>query len=140
MALCYQIERNVNVMIDFTNTSCIPAGGKGGALSFILNSSRPVFSVEKAKMGWLLAAIAATGAVLNDNKSAPVDEILMSDIALMKQRIWYRISADTAKSLQRRVKADQIDLETMYAEISKSMSRVDVPLKLPAPNQQRPPS
>jgi hypothetical protein len=69
-ALCYQIEKMVNALVDYTQTSCLPTPGKGqGSQSFILLSSQPVFSVEASKKAWVLVAVAATGDALNKSAS-----------------------------------------------------------------------
>jgi hypothetical protein len=45
----------------------------------------------------------------------------------MKSRTAYVMPAALAKSLQRRAKADQISLETMYAEISRNLTQKSIP-------------
>jgi hypothetical protein len=60
-SICYQVQRSMNAMVDYTDTSCLPASGKAGALSFVVLSSQPVLSVaslEAAKKAWLLAVVA----------------------------------------------------------------------------------
>jgi len=121
-ALCYQIEKMVNALVDYTQTSCLPTAGKSqGSYSFILLSSQPVFSVEASKKGWVLVSVAAAGDALNKNVSVKAEEIWLSDANQMKNRIAYIMPSELAKSLQRRIKADEINLDTMYSEISKNL-------------------
>src|SRR5262245_29497614 len=48
-SVCYEVEKYINALVDYTQTSCIPARGKAGASSFTILSSAPVFSVEASK-------------------------------------------------------------------------------------------
>lgn len=123
-AMCYQIEKTVNALVDYTQTSCLPTGGRQqGTYSFVVLSSQPVFSVEPSKKAWLLVAVAAVGDVLNKNASVKAEELWLSDAILMKNRVAYLMPAGVAKSLQRRIKADQITLDTMYSEICKNLAQ-----------------
>jgi len=129
-AMCYQIETTANALVDYTRTSCLPSGGNTpGTYSFILLSSQPVFSVEASKKAWLLGAVAAVGDVLNRNPLVKAEELWLSDSNQMKNRAAYVMPADKARSLQRLVKSDRINLDTMYAEISKSLKRRQIPKK-----------
>ena len=126
-ALCYQIEKMINALVDYTKTSCLPTAGKDKeSHSFILLSSQPVFSGAASKKGWVLVAVAATSDALNKNASVKAEELWLSDANQMKSRTAYVIPAALAKSLQRKIKADQISLDTMYSEISKSMSQKSI--------------
>lgn len=129
-AMCYQIEKTINALVDYTQTSCLPTRGNlPGNYSFIVLSSQPIFSVEPSKKAWLLAAVAAVGEAMNKNASVKADEVWLSDGNLMKNRIAHVMSADTSKSLQRRIKADQITLDAMYSEISKNLTRKTIEKK-----------
>jgi hypothetical protein len=122
-AMCYQIEKAINALVDYTHTSCLPTNGKSpGSHSFVLISSQPVFSVEPSKKAWLLVAVAVVGNTLNKNTAIKAGELWLSDVYLTKNRVAHVMSASTAKSLQRRIKADQISLETMYSEILKNLT------------------
>lgn len=121
-ALCYQIQNSVNVIADFTQTSCLPnAGNVPGSYSFVLLSSKPVFSAEDSKKAWLIVAVGVAGASLNKQPSVKADELWFSDTTLMKNRIVHVFPASIAKSLQHRAKNDQIDLEEMYREIKRNL-------------------
>jgi hypothetical protein len=129
-ALCYQIQNSVNALADFTDTRCFPsAGNTPKSLSFIILSSKPVFSVEASKKAWVLVAVAASGDSLNKQSSIKADELWLSDTNLLKGHIAYVIPASLAKSLQRRVKNGQINIETMYSEINRNLVRKTVQKK-----------
>lgn len=127
-AMCYQIEKMVNALVDYTQTSCLPTAGKSpGTHSFILISSKPVFSVEASKKGWLLVAVTATGDALNKNASVKADELLLSDANQMKSRTAYVLPAALARSLQQQIKSNKIGLESMYSQISSNLSQRSIP-------------
>jgi hypothetical protein len=122
-SICYEVQNAVNGLVDYTQTSCLPSGGKAGALSFIVISSQPVFSVEASKKGWVLVAVASIGKTLNEQPSVKADELWLSDANQMKSRVAYVLPASIAKSLQRQVYNGQLDLEGMYAAIKKNLVR-----------------
>ncbi len=126
-SICYEVQNAVNALVDYTQTSCLPSGGKAGALSFIVLSSQPVFSVEASKKGWLLVAVASVGKTLNEQPSVKADELWLSDTNLMKSRVAHVFPAALAKSLQRQVYNGQIDLEGMYAAIKKNLVQKTIP-------------
>ncbi len=68
-SICFDVHNTVNALVDYTQTSCLPSGGKAGAISFIVLSSQPVFSVETSKKGWLLVVVASIGKTLNEQPS-----------------------------------------------------------------------
>src|SRR5437870_9821021 len=69
-SICRQIEKSVNTLADFTQTSCAPGAGVAkGSLSFIVLSSKPVFAVESSKKAWLITVVGAAGNFLNDSKT-----------------------------------------------------------------------
>jgi hypothetical protein len=122
-SICYEVQRAVNGLVDYTQTSCSPAGGKAGALSFIVISSESVFSVEVSKKAWLLVVVASIGKTLNEQPSVKTDELWLSDANQMKSRVAYVLPVSLAKSLQRQVYNGQIDIEGMYAAIKKNLVR-----------------
>ena len=127
-AICFQIERFINTLVDYTHTSCVPMfGTEKRAFSFALISTKPVLSVEAAKKGWIISAVGSAGEILNRNPSLKVDQLFLSDVERMKSRVAYMVSANVVKSLQRRIKADQIGIEAMYSEVSKNMTRQVAP-------------
>src|SRR5437588_11525342 len=76
ISICRQIEKSVNALADFTQTSCAPGAGVAkGSLSFIVLSSRPVFAVESSKKAWLITVVGATGNFLNESKAVKAEEL-----------------------------------------------------------------
>lgn len=128
-SICYEVQSAVNSLVDYTQTTCLPGAGKAGALSFIVVSSKPVFSVEASKKGWLLVAVASVGKTLNEQPSVRTDELWLSDSNLMQRRVAYSFPATLAKSLQRRVSNGQIDLEGMYSAIKMNLVQKTIPKK-----------
>lgn len=120
-SVCYEVENAVNALVDYTQTKCLPTGGKAGALSFIVISSEPVFSVEASKKAWVLVAVASIGKTMNNQPSVKVDELWLSDVNQMKGRVAHVIPMSLAKSLQRQAYDGQIDLDGMYAAIKKNL-------------------
>jgi hypothetical protein len=91
--LCYRIEDFVNALVDYTTTQCIPApeDQKKDLVSFILVSGKPIFNLEAAKKGWLVAVVAAVGKVMRDNPKLPAGKVIVTDTSLLKQRrgFWF---------------------------------------------------
>lgn len=128
-ALCSRVVTEVNIMIEWTKTVCIPTRGKKpGAYSFIIISAQPVFSADKSKKGWLLVVAASIGKNLN-KIPLNAEELWLSDAYLTKSYVTHILPAHIAKSLQRQIKADQITLDMMYSEISKNLTRKAVSKK-----------
>lgn len=128
-SICYEVQNAVNALVDYTQTSCLPSGGKAGALSFIVLSSQPVFSVEASKKAWLLVVVASIGKSLNEQPSVKTDELWLSDANLIKNRVAYVLPTSLAKSLQRQVYNGQIDLEGMFVAIKKNLVQKTIPKK-----------
>lgn len=128
-SICYEVQNYVNALVDFTKSTCVPSGGKEGALSFIIISSEPVLSVEAAKKAWLLVVVGSLGKTLNDQPSLKVDELWLSDTNHMKNRIAFVLQADIAKSLQKKAYNGQIELDEMYAKIQKNLEKKRIPKK-----------
>jgi hypothetical protein len=131
VAICVEIEGPIDALADFTDTKCLPAGvaAPGGA-NFFLLSEKPVFSVEASKKAWILTCMGAVGFVLNDKRPTfKADEVVLSDVERMKSRTGYMVKATVLKSLQRRVKNDELDLDAAYAELLKNLRQVNVPAR-----------
>lgn len=122
---CYDMEALINKLASFTSTKCLPAKGTTG-FSFIFLSSEPVFSVPAAKKAWLLSIVGAFGNTFNKNTMIS-DEVIVSDMNSMKQRINYKIPAPIARKLQRQIKTNQIGLEEMYREILTNLKQHKIP-------------
>lgn len=124
LAICHQAEAAINLLVDYTNTACIPTKGNAkGTMTFLLVSTAPVFSVEASKKAWILTAVGAVGKFLNDRPSFKADELWFSDVNNVKQHVAYVMPASLARNLSIKVRADKIDLEQMYAEIQRSLTR-----------------
>lgn len=126
-AFCYELEKNINYLVDYTRTACIPTRGAGSQHSFILISEQPVFSVEVSKQGWVLGIVDVAGSLMNQDSSLKVDQLVLSDVNQMKKRVAYAMPATLAKSLQRRAKADQLTFEQLLTESMAGLKRQSVP-------------
>ena len=122
---CYEMQNLINVLVDFTETKCIPGGGDVG-MSFIFVSSEPVFSVPAAKKAWLTSVVGMFGKTFNTN-SMESDQVIFTDTILLTRREAYWMPAPKAKQLQHQVKNNQIDIETMYQRISESLQELAIP-------------
>ena len=121
-SICYEAERTVNALADFTRTTCLPSRGrKAGTYGFIVLSGKAVLANDKSKKVWTLIATAAVGKALNDRPGVKGDELWLSDAPTMKRRQAYVVPASLAQSLQRRVHGGQISLDQMYAELGRHM-------------------
>jgi hypothetical protein len=129
VAACADIEGMIDGLVDYTDTKCLPAAAAASAgASFIIISEQPVFSVDASKKGWLLASLGAVGFVLNEERpSFKADEVIFSDVQRMKERTGYVIKVSVLKSLQRKVKADELSLEAAYTEMLSGMRPMTLP-------------
>ena len=125
LGYCAEMENNINALVDYTTTKCLPVKGSA-APSFVFISSAPVFSVEASKKGWLVVVVAAFGNTFNA-VSTKTDELIVSDATLMGARQAYRIPSAVARKLQRQVKAGEIDPEAMYQGILVAMEPYRIP-------------
>jgi hypothetical protein len=121
MAICYEAEKAINGLVDYTNTNCLPSKGKAGAQSFLVISDEPVFSNPASQKGWVIGVVGVIGKVMNSRPKLAGDEIWMSDMNQTKNRVAYVIPVSLAKSLQRRAYDGEINIEQMYAEIQKNL-------------------
>lgn len=127
-AACFDLERKINLLADFTRTTCLPgAGTEPGTLSLILVSSEPVFSVEAAKKAWLLAAVAIVGLRFRENPAIRGGEIVFSDNALMQERMAFSLPVPLASTLQAKVASGAISLDEMWISVARSLADRPVP-------------
>ncbi len=125
--ICYDSERLMNLLVDFTETKCIPARTPNKeTLSLLIVSSQPIFAVESAKKGYLLAAVGALGYTLNSNPKTKVDEVWFSDVQNVKKLKVWMVSVDLLRSLQRRIKSDNLTLKQGWSELSRSLSAKNI--------------
>lgn len=120
MGYCYEMSNNINGLVDFTETKCIPSQDNKG-VSFIFISSKPIFSADKAKKSWLLTIAGAVGYTLNQHPKYKTDKIIVTDTNIIKERKGYSISSNIVKDLQNRIKSDKINIETMYKSINNNL-------------------
>lgn len=113
---CYEMSNNINGLVDFTETKCIPSQDNKG-VSFIFISSKPILSVDKAKKPWLLTVVGAVGYTLNQHPKYKTDKIIFTDTNIVRERKGYFLSSKIVKDLQKNIKADKINIETMYKSI-----------------------
>lgn len=132
LAACGAAAKNINVLADFTITSCVPArSDTGPGVSFLVVGQTVFFREENRKQAWLLLVCAALGSRLNEDKKLVAHEIWLGDAALVGSRSALRIPAETCKSLQREMKADAITLPQMYQRMQAQMTTFKLPPKKP---------
>jgi len=117
---CAEMEGDINALVDFTRTKCIPAKDPDG-MSFIFVSEKPVLSVPAAFKGWVISVTAIFGDTFNKN-NFKTSAILVTDIDHAADKKGFRIHSKTARTLQRQVKADQITLEQYYEGIKADLT------------------
>jgi hypothetical protein len=126
-AICYEVQNTVNALVNYTETKCIPVAKETEAISFIVISSEPVFSRETSKKAWVLVVVASIGKSLNQRPRVKTNELWLSDINQMKSRVSYAIPVSVAKTLQRQIVNDKLDLDEMYSIIKKRLIRKVIP-------------
>ena len=122
---CYEMQNLINVLVDFTDTKCLPGSDEIG-MSFIFVSSEPVFSVPAAKKEWLLSVVGIFGQTFNKN-SMESEQVIFTDNILLTRREAYLMPAPTARQLQHQIKNNQIDLETMYQRVLEALQKQVIP-------------
>jgi len=125
-AICDEVQKYVNALVDYTKTACTTGNTGEGSLSFVILSSEPIFSVTATKKPWLLAVALSIGKALNDQRDLNTGELYLLDGDL-KSRLAYAISVDIVKSLQESVAAGHMKLDTMYEEIERNLSPKNIP-------------
>ncbi len=124
-ALCYEIENFINPMFNATFTKCLPpAGMEPGTTSLILISEKRVFSDEAAKKAWLVAVVGAVGYVANQHHDLRLHNVIVSDVARMKERRAWKLPGETVKSLQRRVHDGEINFDQFIIGILGAMQEM----------------
>ena len=127
-AICDEVQKYVNALVDYTKTACTTGNTGDGSLSFVILSSEPIFSVAATKKPWLLAVALSIGKALNDQPDLKPGELYVLDGDL-KSRLAYAIRVDIVKSLQKSVSTGHMKLDAMYEEIERNLS----PKSIPAP-------
>jgi hypothetical protein len=125
-AICDEVQGYVNMLVDYTKTTCIPAGASANEFTFLVLSSEPIFSIKDSKKPWLVAVVLSIGKAMNDQPDIKAGELYVAD-ANLKTNVGYFLPIDLAKSLQKEVSAGQMKLEAMYEEIKKHLVRKELP-------------
>jgi len=126
-AICYEVQNIVNALVDYTETKCLPVAKEAEAISFIVISSQPVFSREASKKAWVLVVVASIGKALNQRPGVKTNELWLSDINRMKGRVAYGMPVTVAKTLQRRIVNNKLNLDQMYSIIKKRLKKKVIP-------------
>ena len=125
-AICDGVQGYVNMLVDYTKTTCIPADASDDTFNFLVLSSEPIFSVKDSKKAWLVAVVLSIGKAMNDQPDVKAGELYVAD-ANLKTNVAYFLPVDLAKSLQKEVSAGQMKLEAMYEEIQRNLVRKALP-------------
>jgi hypothetical protein len=125
-AICDGVQGYVNMLVDYTKTTCIPADASDDTSNFLVLSSEPIFSVKDSKKAWLVAVVLSIGKAMNDQPDVKAGELYVAD-ANLKTNVTYFLPVDLAKSLQKEVSAGQMKLEAMYEEIQRNLVRKALP-------------
>jgi hypothetical protein len=119
LELCSGLERQINLLVTYTQTKCIPGtGATKGTVDLILLSEKSVFTSDAHKKGWLMVVVAAVGKAMNDNPRRVLGRIVVSDLALTAQRRAFWLPASIAPGLQRQVHSGGLELDEFYRRIS----------------------
>ena len=128
--ICYEIENSINAMFIGTFTKCWPAAGmEHGTTSLLLISEKGVFSDGAAKKGWLAAVVGAVGYVANQHPEFRLYNVIVSDVAQMKERQAWKLPGETVKSLHRRVHDEEINANQFITGIFEAMREMPIPTK-----------
>jgi hypothetical protein len=129
--LAADIEKYVNVMVDYTRTKCLASPGKTpSAYSFIVIAEKPLMAIPAAKKAWILGVAGSVGKVCNDNPTYQIDEVWLADMETMKARKTLIIDAGLIKNLSKQIRNDEIDLDKFYLEVSKAITEKVLPEKV----------
>ena len=115
-AICAQAVENINILANFTSTTCMFAP-HGDGLGLIFVSADNIFGNESLKMPYLSVLVAAAGKAVRDNPKGRIISVGFMDSYLAKKKIYFTISAKEAVRLQREIKADRITLDSYYKGI-----------------------
>jgi hypothetical protein len=125
-AICDGVQGYVNMLVDYTKTTCIPADVSDDTFTLLVLASEPIFSVKDSKKAWLVAVVLSVGKAMNDQPDVKAGELYVAD-ANMETDVAYFLPIELAKSLQKEVSAGQRKLQAMYEEIKKHLVRKELP-------------
>jgi hypothetical protein len=119
--VCFNIERSLASLVPYTVTRCLPSF-QSNRISFMISSATPIFSVWGAKKAWFIGIVGVIGQALNDHPNLPIDQIYVSDSALLANKHQlFAFPAMLAKDLQRRAKDYEISREGLYFEVIRAL-------------------
>jgi hypothetical protein len=120
MGLCTEMVQRINIIVDYSETKCIPSLATTGT-NFIFVTEKPLFLIETSRKAWMLVVVAAVGKALSDNSSYHADKIFVADVDMAKEKKFYVMSATLAVHLQRDVFVGKITGEEMWSQISAAL-------------------
>lgn len=120
LGLCKDMEQQVDAIVDYTQTKCIPALSDHGN-NFIFVSSKPVFSVEAAEKAWILIVTSAYGHEFNKMSDYRVGNVYLADTTMVPALRYYVLSGELAKKLQKEMYEGQVTPATAWDRIVASM-------------------
>ena len=124
--ICDGVQSYVNMLVDYTKTTCVPTDGSSDTFTFLVQSSEPIFSVKEEKKAWLIAVVLSLGNAMNGHPELEGGELYVADANVTTDGA-YSLPIDLAKSLQKEVSAGQLKLGAMYEKIQKSLLRKELP-------------
>ena len=121
-AMCAEIEKSINELAPFTQTSCRAGGGNSKeSMSFLVISLAVVGDDAEAKQAWLEAVVEAAGNTITANAAAKVDEIIVADPSQLTARLAYAIPVSLIKDIQAALKDKRIKKEEVYELVDKGL-------------------
>ena len=120
LALCNEIGSAVRMLVKYTNTECTYGANQDGGLDLILVAVEPVFSVKASRDAWLVVAVGAT-AQATRSSTAKTGKLIVSDRTMIAQARGFALPTATARAIQTRIKAGELDLAGAVVEIDAAM-------------------
>jgi hypothetical protein len=116
--MCREIEQTLDVILSPETARCFQGAGRAkGSIGFIIVYSNGHFFDPNKKKAFLMFAAGSVGKTLSENPSIKPDQVFVSDVGMMKRNRAFVFPASSAMSIQRRMKADQIDAHQGYREL-----------------------
>jgi hypothetical protein len=90
-------------------------------------STKPIFAMYGAKKAWLTGVVTMMGKALNHHQDLAVNDIWVSDGALMAKGQALALSGSIAKDLQGKANAYEISPEGLYLDMTDPLRRHPIP-------------